>query len=189
MSITAIRPTGKRSKRGRLSEGAPTKQTEEVVAKITNAIALGLADDEAASLAGVSDMTLTKWRRDPEFIGNAVSTRLAMRLSKIESGADGWQGTAWLLERLYPSRFSRPEVQISLQNTYNQTTNALTIVVTKEEPRQIEAQAEPIRASVREMFQRYRPAALANGNAQQSEDETISEHVKQMYANYRSTGS
>jgi hypothetical protein len=87
----------------------------------------GWVIDEAASLAGISDMTPTTWRRDPEFIGkikNAVSTRLAMRLSKIESGADGWQGTAWLLERLYPSRFSRPEVQISLQNTFNQTTNA-----------------------------------------------------------------
>jgi len=98
------------SKRDRLSEGRPTKQTEEVVQKIANAIALGLADDEAASLAGVSDLTLTKWCRDPEFvrkIKSAVSRRLAVRLAKIESGADGWQGTAWLLERLYPQRFSR----------------------------------------------------------------------------------
>ena len=34
-----------------------------------------------------------------------------MRLSRIESDADGWQGTAWLLERLYPTRFSKPEIQ------------------------------------------------------------------------------
>jgi len=59
------------------------------VNEIANAIALELADDEAASIAGISDMTLTTWRRDPEFLGkikNAVSTRLAMRLSRIESG-------------------------------------------------------------------------------------------------------
>ena len=171
MPAAATRPTGKRSRRGRLSGGAPTKRTSEVIQKIADAIALGLADDEAASLAGISDMTLTKWRRDPEFVGkikNAVSTRLAMRLSRIGSGVDGWQGTAWLLERLYPSRFSRPEVQISLQNTFNQTTNALTIVISKEEYQQINAQAEESRAKVREMFGRYRPALNGNGQSADS---------------------
>jgi hypothetical protein len=47
-----------------LGEGGPTKQTSEVVEKIANAIAPGLADDEAASIAGISDLTLTKWRRE-----------------------------------------------------------------------------------------------------------------------------
>jgi hypothetical protein len=96
-------------------------------------------------------------------------------LSRIESGVDGWQGTAWLLERLYPSRFSRPEVQISLQNTFNQTTNALTIVVSKEEYEHINAQAEESRAKVREMFTESRPGALNNGN-------------RQKLANYRPDG-
>jgi hypothetical protein len=38
------------------------------------------------------------------------------RLERIEAGEQGWQGTAWALERLYPQRFARPEVmnQISL---------------------------------------------------------------------------
>jgi hypothetical protein len=149
-----------------LSEGRPTKQTEEVVQKIANAIALGLADDEAASLAGVSDMTLTTWRRDPAFLGkikNAVSTRLAMRLSRIESGANGWQGTAWLLERLYPTRFSKPEIQISLNNSFSQTVNALSITISKDEVREIEAQAAPVRELVKERFRQYRPC-LGNGN-------------------------
>jgi len=34
------------------------------------------------------------------------------RLKRIESGALGWQGTAWAMERLYPKEFSRPEVQL-----------------------------------------------------------------------------
>jgi hypothetical protein len=152
---------------------------------------LGLADDEAASLAGISDLTLTTWRKDPEFlrkIKNAVSTRLAMRLSKIESGADGWQGTAWLLERLYPSRFSRPEVQISLRNTFNQTTNALTIVISKEEYQQINAQAEESRTKVREMFAVYRPGTLGLGNGDQDRGAAISESVQKKFANYRPGG-
>jgi hypothetical protein len=28
---------------------------------------------------------------------------------------EGWQGTAWLLERLYVNRFSKPELQIAIQ--------------------------------------------------------------------------
>ena len=42
MPAAATRPTGKRSRRGRLSEGAPTKRTSEVIQKIADAIALGL---------------------------------------------------------------------------------------------------------------------------------------------------
>ena len=52
-------------------------------------------------------------------------------------------------------------MQISLQNTFNQTTNALSIVISKEEVQQIEEEAEKSRAKVREMFATYRPGAWA----------------------------
>jgi hypothetical protein len=41
-----------------------------------------------------------------------------MRLERIEAGEQGWQGTAWALERLHPARFARPEVmnQIAVIN-------------------------------------------------------------------------
>jgi hypothetical protein len=170
--MPAAQPNGKLSKRGRQGEGRPTKQTPEVVEKIAKAIALGLADDEAAAIAGVSDLTLTKWRRDSEFVRKikvAVSERLAKRLFRIESGADGWQGTAWLLERLYPTRFSKPEVQISLSNSY-QTVNTLSITISPQEARQLEVQASPIRAKISDMFAAYRPGAVANGNGHRSRD-------------------
>ena len=84
--------------------------------------------------------------QDPEFlrqIKNAFPTRLAMRLSRIESGTDAWQGTAWLLELLYLTRFSKPEVQISLSNSFNQIDNALSITISPEETKEIETQAAP----------------------------------------------
>jgi hypothetical protein len=56
-----------------------------------------------------------------------------------------------------PQRFSQPEVQISLQNSFNQTVNTLSITIAPEEIWDIEAVAEPVRASVRQMFDRYRP--------------------------------
>ena len=93
------------SKRGRLGEGRPTKCTPEVVAKIAQAIAVGLTDEEASLLAGINPDTMTEWRKDSEFSGaikRATAERLLMRLERIEAGEQGWQGTAWALERLYP---------------------------------------------------------------------------------------
>jgi hypothetical protein len=64
-------------------------------------------------LAGIRHDTMTEWRKDPEFseaIEKATVERLLQRLERIKSGEQGWQGTAWALERIYPHRFARPEV-------------------------------------------------------------------------------
>jgi glutamate formiminotransferase/formiminotetrahydrofolate cyclodeaminase len=45
-----------------------------------------------------------------EAIEKATAERLLTRLERIEAGEQGWQGTAWALERIYPHRFARPEV-------------------------------------------------------------------------------
>ena len=112
---------GKRSKRGRVGEGRPTKRTPEVVAKIAEAVAIGLTDREAGLLAGVRHDTMTEWRKEREFseaIERATVQRLLLRLGRIEAGEQGWQGTAWALERLHPARFARPKVmnQIAVVN-------------------------------------------------------------------------
>jgi hypothetical protein len=85
------------------------------------AIAIGLTDEEAGLLAGVRYDTMTEWRKDPEFseaIKRATAQRLLLRLERIEAEDQGWQGTAWAVERLHPSRFARPEVmnQIAVVN-------------------------------------------------------------------------
>jgi hypothetical protein len=64
---------------------------------------------------------MTEWRKDPEFseaIERATAQRLLLRLGRVEAGEQGWQGTAWALERLHPARFARPEVmnQIAVVN-------------------------------------------------------------------------
>jgi hypothetical protein len=110
-----------KSKRGRVGEGRPTKRTPEVVARIAEAIAKGLTDREAGLLAGVRHDTMTEWRKEREFseaIERATAQRLLLRLGRVEAGEQGWQGTAWALERLHPARFARPEVlnQIAVVN-------------------------------------------------------------------------
>ena len=126
------------SKRGRVGEGRPNKRTPEVVAKIAEAIAIGLTDEEASLLAGINSDTMTEWRKDPEFSGaikKATAQRLLLRLERIEAGEQGWQGTAWALERLYPHRFARPEVmnQIAVVNQGGKVSTERIIVLPGEE--------------------------------------------------------
>jgi len=95
--------------------GRPSKRTPEITDQICDAISYGLTDEEVAAMVGIDDSTLTRWKKDPEFCGaikRAVAIRKLDRLKRIESGAIGWQGTAWAMERLYPKEFSRPEVQL-----------------------------------------------------------------------------
>jgi hypothetical protein len=60
--------------------------------------------------------------------------------------------------------------------------NALSITIAREEIREIEAVAEPGRASVRHMFERYKPN---HGNGDQGAKESISTSVQEKFANYR----
>jgi hypothetical protein len=166
MPTAATQPTRKCSKRRRF-EGRPTKQTEAITTQLSELIGLGLADDEAAAVVGIADHTLIRWKNDPGFcqkIKVGVAKRLAKRLAKIESGAEGWQGCGWLLERLYPTRFSKPEVQISLSNSFNQTVNALSITISPEEVKELNARGEETREKVRRMFEEYQQRRGGNGN-------------------------
>src|SRR5262249_54867881 len=71
-----------------------------------------------------------------------------------------------ILERRFVETFARPEVQLNLIQQNNTTVNALSITISPEEVREIEAEAEPIRAKVREMMAAYRPALRSNGNGE-----------------------
>jgi hypothetical protein len=187
MPAAATRPTGKRSKRGRLSEGAPTLRTKVLTDSIAESISLGLTDEEAAAIADIQPETLSRWRRIPEFdqaLKRATAIRLRDRLLLINARVDNWPALGWLIERQYPTRFSKPEIQISLNNSFNQTLNTLSITVSAEEVKQIEAKAAPIREKVRRMLEAYRPG---QGNGEGETNGSVSLAVQEKFANYRPT--
>ena len=64
-------------------------------------------------------------------IKKAEAQRLKARLARIERGESGWQGTAWALERIYPKRFSRPEIQLAQQINVDTNSPGELIVDTK----------------------------------------------------------
>ena len=102
---------------GKHPGGRPTKRTPEIVERIAEAIADGLNDAFVCDLVGIDVQTLIDWRKIPQFshaIKSAEAARLQIRLRRIESGGDGWQGTAWFVERKYPREWSRPELQVAM---------------------------------------------------------------------------
>jgi hypothetical protein len=106
--------------------GRPTKRTPEIVDRIAEAISYGLTNEDAACLVGISDETLERWFQKPQFCGvikRAVVERKLFRLKRIESGEEGWPGTAWCMERQYPREWSRPDIQFNQQINVQQVTN------------------------------------------------------------------
>jgi 3-mercaptopyruvate sulfurtransferase SseA len=92
--------------------GRPTKKTPELVAKLTRALATGAPLALAAQAAGIDRDTLLEWRKDPAFaaqISQCLAVAQLANLAVVASGAPGWQGAAWILERRHPKRWGKRE--------------------------------------------------------------------------------
>ena len=167
--------------------GRPCKRTPALDKALLAAISKGAPYKIACLACGISEDAFTDWRRkDPEFARavEEASGRMALRLlGKIEKQADeNFSAAAWLLERRFVEVFARPEVQLNLVHQNNATVNALSITIAPQEIREIEAVAEPVRASVRQMFERYKPN---HSNGDQKSNGSISKAVQQKFANHR----
>jgi hypothetical protein len=161
-----------------------------MIARIAEAISLGLTDEEASALVRIHWETLLEWKKDPEFseaIKSAVAARMVKRLKQIETGANGWQGCAWITERLFPTRYAKPEVQISLNTASGQGNNAHVITISLEKAERIEAEAAPIREKARQLLEEYEcnrkgsrsvEASAEVVDAGQSSEPTISEQAR-----------
>jgi hypothetical protein len=137
------------------------------------AIGTGAPYRICCSAVGIAYDTFMDWKAtDSEFelLVEQASAKAALRLlGKIEKQADqNFAAASWILERRFPEIFSRPEVQLNLIQQNSTTVNALSITIAPQEIREIEAVAEPVRASVRQMFDKYRPNQ-GNGDEQASE--------------------
>lgn len=92
------------SKRGR---GHPTKATDDIKRSIVKDVRRGIFLVRTAMAHGVTQQTVWNWANtDHEFFVALRKAEIELQrecLGTIEAGAEGWQGSAWLLER----RFSR----------------------------------------------------------------------------------
>jgi hypothetical protein len=119
-----------------------------------------MTHEETCALVGIEPDTLRAWKKDPEFFGtiqSAVAVRLVMRLKRIENGVDGWQGSAWLTERLMPTRYAKAEVQISLNSGADASANHLTLTISVEDAQKLERESVPIRDRAQKLLEDYWP--------------------------------
>jgi hypothetical protein len=144
--------------------GRPTKLTPAVIDKIAEMFFLAFTDAQVALFVGINERTIRRYRAG-EFCPAIRKAEIAREMpyrKRIWDGVGNWCGAAWMLERKYPTQFAKPEIQLSFQNNYTQ--NNLSISVTVSEAKEIEAIAEPVRQSVKDMFASYKPQQMGNGN-------------------------
>jgi hypothetical protein len=154
--------------------GRPTKKTKQIVDALLKVIATGAPYTICCASVGINLDTFMHWKKvDQAFASQVeqVAAKSALRLlNKIEEhGNDNFAAAAWILERRFPADFSRPEVQLNLIQQNNVTENHLSITISGEELREIESTAQPVRESVRAMFERYRLAQIGNVNSESSQ--------------------
>ena len=146
---------------GRSTTGARSKRTPEVIAKLLEFASTGLPIVFACKAVGISDETLANWRRhDSEFARQFEAARLESvrcRWNQILRAAEGteenpgdWKAAAWSLERTYPSEFSRPEVQLQINNTFapSMTTNQNVVIMAPERAKAVADRSQILEAEV-----------------------------------------
>jgi hypothetical protein len=150
--------------------GRPTVITPEVKRKIADCFLVAMTDEQTAQLCGISAKSIQRMRRGelcPEIKTWEMQRELAYRM-KIWNAKGFWQGAAWFLERKYPTQFSRPEVQLQINNnTLNHTVNN-TLVVTAEVAHGISSRVKDVDMKIEKLLKDKR-GGNGNGNSHHPE--------------------
>jgi hypothetical protein len=98
-----------------------TKLNEATIARVGEAIRVGMSWEGVAARIGIGDQTLLAWRReaareDASPLFQQLHEEIEAALSDFEltankriqdAGRETWQANAWLLERRWPERYGR----------------------------------------------------------------------------------
>jgi hypothetical protein len=143
--------------------GRPTKKSPQTIAKILKIARTGMPLYFAASAGNISLDTLMIWKReDPELNKAIEQARLVAaraRWERITKAARGykenppdWKADAWMLERSFAQLFSRPEVQINLQNN-TQVNVGGEFVIDVQGAEAIEVRSRELEVEIEQMFE------------------------------------
>lgn len=99
------------------------KYTQKTVNIVLRAISKGLSQKDAAALAGISEDTLSRWKKEKvDFADKIRQKEITFKQKNIDvirkTGEDkSWQAAAWLLERKYPEEFSlKQELRVTTES-------------------------------------------------------------------------
>lgn len=86
------------------------KKTQETINVILEAIAEGLTQREASTLAGISEDTLSLWKQDSDFSEQIRQKQIENKRRHIniinKASERDWKASAWWLERKCKEEFS-----------------------------------------------------------------------------------
>jgi hypothetical protein len=155
------RPKGYRVSPGENPGGRPSvlESDPKLQEKIAECFLLGLTDEQTALDCDISVSTVNRLRKGKfcQAVKRAELAREKIYRQKVWDGENGWQGTAWFLERKYPQQFSRPEVQLNLQNN-TQVNVAAGFVITVEKSQELERRTQALEAKAEKLFDRNGPS-------------------------------
>jgi transcriptional regulator with XRE-family HTH domain len=87
------------------------KATDARLHIILESISRGYSQRDAARLAGISEDTISNWKKDSDFSEQMEQKELEYKYSLLktiqDAGQKSWQACAWILERKYPSEFGK----------------------------------------------------------------------------------
>ena len=155
------------------ANGRPNKRNAALEKALLKAISAGAPYKIACLACGISEDAFAEWRRrDPAFQKRVdeASGRMALRLlGKIEEHAkEFFAPAAWMLERRFPTEFSRPEVQLLAQH-HHMTLNSLSINVSEGQARELETRSASVTTQVAKLFEAWKErAALPQADAPDS---------------------
>lgn len=95
---------------GKMLEGK-NKATPKTIKIILDAIRGGASQRDASALAGISEDTLSLWKRqDSDFSEQMRQKEIQFKMDQVrvieKAAQKTWQAAAWLLERKYPNEYT-----------------------------------------------------------------------------------
>lgn len=85
--------------------GRPSKYTPELAERLATGLREGLFAEAVCEAEGIDPSTYRRWLADkPEFrtlIKRAEADQQREALARIRAGGEGWQSSAWFMERRY----------------------------------------------------------------------------------------
>jgi transcriptional regulator with XRE-family HTH domain len=88
------------------------KATDQRLEIILDCISRGYSQRDAARLAGISEDTISNWKKDSDFSEQMEQKEIEYKYSLLkiiqDAGQKSWQACAWILERKYHSEYGKP---------------------------------------------------------------------------------
>lgn len=112
-----------------------SKATQKTIETILSAIGEGLSQREASILAGISEDTLSLWKKDSDFSEQIRQKQIECKLAHIrnikKASEKSWQASAWWLERKYKDEFSlKTKMDVEVNEGLKQLTEQIKTILT-----------------------------------------------------------